>query len=257
MFLTTNSVMACSPGYSHITVLCLNGQNVSDFRDNTTSSFIATLPPSCILGTDKDALIHVWQQNGRFMTGDIYIIPAAITEEQFRRRSWDAAQTGGYLLNGSESFIAAATEPERYAPQQLLTCRYIKRDTFGDWLFLGYARRSYCPEVENLWGGSLCPETRFSLTEFGLYVVTHVTRETIPYLILGAMLMLGVLVDIRTKFQRGHLGRAFRPNVITLGTAVMITLLAWFWGTAHLGDLVFISIAGYYLVSKGWYHAFR
>jgi hypothetical protein len=121
-------------------------------------------------------------------------------------------------------------------------CYYAEFVRLGDWLLSNEAARSYC--VDSISIGYLCPIAEVSSVRFLGFLLTHIDRNTLPYLsgyLLGLAILAGMIVMV---YRRGVL-RAFRPTIWTI-----LGALAGSIALAIIGGLVnfFVYLIVVYII---------
>ncbi len=229
LLLTTTTASACSPAPIIVTLNCRNGGTETTILERATT-FIANLPPSCDIGADKALLtqaIQVWRDTwkGYFRSESLRVIPYNPVDEQEAQRE----------------------------THNVLTCRYIQADSVGNWLFLSSTSRDYC-YLDPFISGGMCPGIRLSLTMFIVYVLTHISPTTLPYLAMIIVVISIIIRYIQKLQQKGHIRCAFKPRIRTIIATFVIASILNRWFVATPLDLVCAIIAVYFLISSYTYH---
>jgi hypothetical protein len=150
-------------------------------------------------------------------------------------------QGGGYSLTLT-AYSASKEDQLKLAKENYGNCSYEEFTRINDWLLSHDAARSYC--VDSIRLGYLCPISEVSSVRFLGFLLTHIDRNTLPYLsgyLLGLATLVGMIV---IAYRRGVL-QAFRPTIWTL-----LGALAGSIALAIIGSLVnfFVYLIIVYIV---------
>jgi hypothetical protein len=145
--------------------------------------------------------------------------------EAWRMKEKDALRDGDLVLTTYSVVEEKRLTQDRYSYG---SCHYAEFERLGDWLLSTETSRSYCVITRKL--VFPCPIIEISSVQFLGFLLTHISRETLPYLaayLLGIVLLVGMLIFV---YRRGTL-RQFRPNVwAILGALAGGIALAGIWG---------------------------